>query len=188
MPKSRHVVSVLAASAVVLVGAALTAAPAQAATRDRCLNGTWTMSPAQATAYMNRLTAASAGAGGMDLHVTSGPITATFAGGQFTVSNGNYQVTGTGPNNADVTATASYTASAPYTTRSGKVVVGPGTAVVHMGNMTMTVGGQAITVPVGDQTVNSPGARTSYTCTRTKLTWSIPVPSGGTVQATFTRS
>ena len=67
MPKSRHVVSVLAASAVVLVGAALTAAPAQAATRDRCLNGTWTMSPAQATAYMNRLTAASAGAGGMDL-------------------------------------------------------------------------------------------------------------------------
>jgi hypothetical protein len=181
----RTVVAGLAGALAVTV---MTAVPADAATRDRCLNGTWTMSPAQATAYMNRLTAASAGAGGMDLRVVSGAITATFGGGRFTVSNGSYQVSGTGPNNAAVSATASYTASAPYSTRRGKVVVGPGTAVVRMGTMTMTIDGQEISVPVGDQTVNSPGARTPYTCSRTKLTWSIPVPTGGTVQAQFTRS
>lgn len=182
----RTVRTVMAATAGVLVAATALAAPAQSATRDRCLNGTWKMSAAEATAYMTAIMNATSTAGA-SMTVQSGPMTASFARGTVTVANPSYTFTSTA-NGGTVKGTANVVAKTPYTTARGKVVVGNGTIAFSLTDATATIDGNTISIPMDIPAIETGPSTTAYRCTAKKLTWSVPVPSGAPVNAVFTRN
>lgn len=168
----------------VLAAATFGVVPAQAIARDSCLSGSWRMSRAAATAYMNRILPAS---GGVSLHATSGSIKAIFSGGNVTVGGDDFTLAGTGPDGSPVSATTTWETQAPYRTSRGQLITGAGSGVFHFGDMQMTVNGTTINVPIPDQTVNTDGGRSPYTCNAHTLHWAVRLPSGESVQSTFRR-
>ncbi len=180
--------TVIAGTAGILAATAIATAPADAVTRDRCLNGTWKMTAAQATAYMTAIMNATGASGGTSTTVQSSAITATFGGGNATVAAPKYSLTSSSPGGGTITGTASFSSKVPYTTSRGKIVVGNGTADFQMSDMTMTIDGNTIPIPLEPQAIQTGPSSTGYTCTSRKLVWNVPVPSGAPIKATFTRS
>ena len=176
----------LATACAALVVTVLPSAPAsQAATsavkRDPCLTGRWVMDSATSTRLLQQLVPVPG------FLVTEGVISMTFRRGIQTYGSTLFVLTGTVGDTTFVSE-SSWINESPYRTRNGRIVTGPGTSEVSYGDQTATSPSGTATVagPPG-RTTALPGGSTPYRCTRTTLTWPVPLGPGGSTQARFTR-
>ncbi len=186
MSRRRAVAILLAASAfaATLPAAAASAAEPTAPRRDPCLTGQWNMGPAASRALLSELVPPLPG-----WAVTNGTITTTFGGGRMRYGSTLFIIEGNVGANQSMKAEASWINESSYRTRNGKIVTGPVTSEVSYGEMSGTKDGETFTVPgPPGRTETLPGGATPYRCTRTTLTWPVPLGSGGTTMATFRRA
>jgi hypothetical protein len=164
----------------------LPAVPAQASTpaattRDPCLTGRWVMDPATSTRLLAQLVPIPG------FLVTDGVITMTFRRGVQTYGSTLFVITGTIGDQTFVSE-SSWINEAPYRTRNGRIITGPGTSELSYGDQTGSGPDGTVTVagPPG-RTTSVPGGSTPYRCTRSTLTWPIPLGPGDVTRARFTR-
>ena len=185
MSRRRAVAILLAASALAtaLPAAAASAAEPTAPRRDPCLTGQWNMGPAASRQLLSELIPIPGWL------VTDGTITTSFRQGRMTYGSTLFIMEGTVSDRQTMKAEASWINESTYRTRNGKFITGPVTSEVSFGEMTGTKDGVAYSVPgPPGRTETLPGGATPYRCTRTTLTWPVPLGSGGTTMATFRRA
>ena len=179
--RSLRLVTLAAAAAMTIV----TIAPAHAAepsvTRDRCLTGRWVMDSATSTRLLNTLVPIPGFA------VTEGVISMTFRRGIQTYGSTLFVITGTTGDTTFVSE-SSWINEAPYRTRNGRIITGAGTGELAFGDQTASGPSGTFTVPgPPGRTTAVPGGSTPYRCTRSTLTWPVPLGAGGSTTVRFTR-
>ena len=169
----------------VLMGTLATTPPAGAVTpsvtRDSCLTGRWVMDAETSTALLRRLAQIPGST------VTEGVISMTFRRGVQTYGSTLFVLTGS-TGDGTFTSEASWINEAPYRTRNGRIITGPGTSELSFGEQTLSGPSGTFTVAGPPaKTTPIPGGATPYRCTRTTLTWPIPLGADGSTQARFRR-
>ena len=174
-----------ALGALTLALATTLATPAEAATpavnRDPCLTGRWVMDAATSTRLLNQLVPIPGAA------VTEGVISMTFRRGVQTYGSTLFVITGTVGDTTFVSE-SSWINEASYRTRNGRIITGPGTSELSFGDQTASTPSGTVTVPgPPGSTTAIPGGSTPYRCSRTMLTWPVPLGPTGSTRVRFSR-
>lgn len=138
--------------------------------KDSCVRGEWRMSNSASNAFLQSLIPTG------NIRVADGVITAAFPRRGPALYGTTHFVVQISGGDMVLKGTATFHFEAPWETKEGKILLGPGRSELAISKFEATKDGRTVTVPGPPPTIRrTPRGGAPYTCNSTTLRWKVPL-------------